>query len=178
MLPLLIVAFFCRCVLELHAIATKKEHGDGRFAVAMTAQENKRFLTGIQTKPGEYYSMLGRVNAESSECSRAADRESIHEGIRRSVGFARLSRMVLGVMEGWMEEQLQLQVAACMTAGEDLEAIGWSSVLASFFSCQGRHDEALVLFESGLNYLLQNPLLCSQPEHESGIGETRLWLCG
>ena len=52
-----------------------------------------------------------------------------------------------------------------MTAGEDLEAIGWSSVLASFFSYQGRHDEALVLFESGLNYLLQNPLLCSQPEH-------------
>ena len=49
-----------------------------------------------------YYDTLGRVNAETSDCSRALDRESIHEGIRRSVGFAKLSRAVFGVMEEWM----------------------------------------------------------------------------
>jgi hypothetical protein len=88
-------------VLELHAIASKKEEGEGRFAVAMTAQEKERFLKSIKADYGEYYGMLGRVNAETSDCSRASDRESIHEGIRRSVGFAKLSRMVFGVMEGW-----------------------------------------------------------------------------
>ncbi len=84
----------------LHAIASKKEEGGGRFAVAMTAQENERFLRVIRKDCSEYYGMLGRVNAETSDCSRAADRESIHEGIRRSVGFAKLSRMVFGVMDG------------------------------------------------------------------------------
>ena len=51
----------CRCVLELHAIASKKEEGRGRFAVAMTAQENERFLKGIEKDHDEYYGMLGRV---------------------------------------------------------------------------------------------------------------------
>ncbi len=53
----------CRCVLELHAIASKKEEGGGRFSVAMTAQENERFLRSIGNDHGEYYGMLGRVNA-------------------------------------------------------------------------------------------------------------------
>ena len=59
-----------------------KAEGSGRFAVALTAQENERFLTGIKNTD-EYYNMLSLVNAETSECSRAADRDSIHEGIRR-----------------------------------------------------------------------------------------------
>jgi hypothetical protein len=108
-------------VLELHAIASKKEEGGARFAVAMTAQENERFLKNIKKDFGKYYHMLGRVNAETSDCSRASDRESIHEGIRRSVGFAKLSRMVFGVMEGWMEERLRGQVAACAVAGDERE---------------------------------------------------------
>ena len=64
----------------------------------MTAQENERFLRSIRKYYDQYYEMLGRVNAETSDCSRAEDRESIREGIRRSVGFAKLSRMVFGVM--------------------------------------------------------------------------------
>jgi hypothetical protein len=139
-------------VLELHAIASKKEEGGGRFAVAMTAQENERFLRGIRGDYEAYYSMLGRVNAETSECSRAADRASIHEGIRRSVGFGKLSRMVFGVMEGWMEEQLRGQVAASAAAGDEKEAMGWNDTLASILLDQGRHDEAVAIFEAVLKY--------------------------
>ena len=139
----------CRCVLELHAIASKKEEGGGRFAVAMTAQENERFLRGIREDYGEYYGMLGRVNAETSECSRASDRESIHEGIRRSVGFAKLSRMVFGVMEGWMEEQLRRQAAASAAAGEE-SAIQWDTTLATVLGLQGRHAEAAEINEAVL----------------------------
>ena len=83
-------------MLELHAIAVKKAEGGGRFEVAMTAREKRRFLDGISGDTGAYYNMLGHVNVERSECSRSADRDSIHAGIRGSVGFAALGRMVLG----------------------------------------------------------------------------------
>ena len=142
----------CRCVLELHAIASKKEEGGGRFSVAMTAQENERFLRSIGNDHGEYYGMLGRVNAETSDCSRASDRESIHEGIRRSVGFAKLSRMVFGVMEGWMEERLRGQAAASAAAGDESEAMIWKGRLAAVLGKQGRHDEAVVLQEAVLKF--------------------------
>ena len=157
----------CRCVLELHAIASKKEEGGGRFAVAMTAQENERFLRGIRKDYGEYYGMLGRVNAETSECSRASDRESIHEGIRRSVGFAKLSRMVFGVMEGWMEERLRGQAAASAAAGDESEAMDWKEVLAAMLLKQGRSGEAVVLFEASLTH--QRRVL---PENHPDIGAT------
>ncbi len=157
----------CRCVLELHAIASKKEEGGGRFAVAMTAQENERFLKRIHKDYGEYYGMLGRVNAETSECSRASDRESIHEGIRRSVGFAKLSRMVFGVMEGWMEERLRGQAAASAAAGDESNAMDWNAVLAAMLSKQGRNGEAVVMFEAVLK--VKRRVL---PENHPYIGAT------
>ena len=73
-------------MLELHAIAAKKAEGGGEFAVAMTAEERQRFLRDIRADYKEYYKMLGTVNAATSECSRPADRASIHDGIRCSVG--------------------------------------------------------------------------------------------
>ena len=157
----------CRCVLELHAIASKKEEGGGRFAVAMTAQENERFLRGIREDYDEYYGMLGRVNAETSECSRASDRESIHEGIRRSVGFAKLSRMVFGVMEGWMEERLRGQATASAAAGDESEAMDWKEVLAAVLLKQGRSGEAVELYEAVLKY--RRSVL---PENHPDIGAT------
>ena len=128
------------------------EEGGGRFAVAMTAQEKRRFLTGIRGDPGQYYSMLGRVNAEESDCSRAADRDSIREGIRGSVGFVKLSRMVFGVMEGWMEERLRGQAAARAAAGDEEGALGWNATLATILLDQGRHDEAVVIYEADLKH--------------------------
>ena len=74
----------------------KKAEGGGDFAVAMTAAEKQRFLDGISKDAGVYYNMLGRVDVARSDCSRAADRESIHAGIRDSVGFGELGRMCLG----------------------------------------------------------------------------------
>jgi hypothetical protein len=150
----------------LHAIASKKEEGGGRFAVAMTAQENQRFLTGIRTDPRQYYSMLGRVNAEASDCSRASDRESIHEGIRCSVGFAKLSRMVFGVMEGWMEEQLRGQAVASASAGDEKGAIAWNETIAATMYMQGRHSEAVVIFEAIFKF--RRRVL---PEDHPDIGE-------
>jgi len=154
-------------VLELHAIASKKEKGEGRFALAMTAKENDQFLRSIEKDHGQYYSMLGRVNAEASDCSRAEDRESIHEGIRRSVGFAKLSRMVFGIMEGWIKEQLQAQAAASSKAGDDNRAMKWNSTLAIILEEQGQYDQAIVLLEAVLEYRLR-----VLPENHPDIGVT------
>ena len=156
-------------MLELHAIASKKEEGGGRFAVAMTAQENKRFLRGIREDYKLYYRMLGRVNAEMSDCSRASDRESIHEGIRRSVGFAKLSRMVFGVMEGWMEEELKGQAALSAAIGNKAMAMYWNATLAAVFLDQGRYDDAVAINEAVLEYRRR-----FSPENHQEIGEMRL----
>ena len=134
----------------------------------MTAQENERFLIGIREDSDQYYGMLGLVNAETSDCTRESDRESIHEGIRRSVGFAKLSRMVFGVMEGWMEERLRGQAAASAAAGDERETNDWNSVLASMFVHQGRHAEAVVLFEAVLQFWRR-----VLPENHPNIGATR-----
>ena len=160
----------CRCVLELHAIATKKAEGGGEFAVAMTGGERQRFLQGIQADPGEYYKMLGTVNAETSDCSRPADRVSIHEGIRGSVGFGRLSRMVFGVLEEWMQGQLEVQASFCAQAGEEEEAMRWTATLATVLSQQGRHDDALAMKERVLEF--RRRVL---PENHPDIGEGDVW---
>jgi hypothetical protein len=142
----------CRCVLELHAIAARKEEGGGEFAVAMTAEERLRFLRGIESSHREYYTMLGTVNAETSECSRPADRASIHDSIRSSVGFGKLSRMVFGVLEEWMERQLRAQVASCEEAGEYELTMGWNQTLAMVLLEQGRYADALAMEERVLEF--------------------------
>ncbi len=162
------VAF--RCVLELHAIAAKKAEGGGEFAVAMTAEERLRFLRGIKADFKEYYNMLGTANPERSECSRPADRVSIHDAIRGSVGFGPLSRMVFSVLEEWMEGQLREQAASCEEAGKDVEAMEWTQTLASVLSDQGRNNEALAMVERVLEF--RRRVL---PEDHPDIGEGHVW---
>jgi hypothetical protein len=130
-------------VLELHAIAVKKAEGGGRFEVAMTAPEKRRFLDGISGDNRAYYNMLGRVNVERSEHSRAADWESIHAGIRDSVGFGALGRMVFGVMEGWMVAELRAEVAARQCDGDERGEMRWSCVMGSVLLNQGRLEEVV-----------------------------------
>ena len=157
-------------MLELHAIAAKKAEGGGEFAVAMTAEERLRFLQGIRADHKEYYKMLGTVNAETSECSRGADRDSIHEGIRSSVGFERLSRMVFGVLEEWMQGQLEAQASCSAEAGREEEAMKWTATLANMLSDQGRHDDALEMRGRVLEFMRR-----VLPENHPDIGEGDVW---
>ncbi len=138
-------------MLELHAIAAKKEEEGAEFAVAMTMQERKRFLQGIQGFR-VYLNMLGAVNAETSDCSRSADRESIHAAIRDSIGFAKLNRMLFGVMEEWMEGQLLAELAASRKRGHVSEVMNWLQTLGFVYGEQGRHQDALVMEEELFGY--------------------------
>ena len=154
--------------------------GGGEFAVAMTAEERLRFLQGIKRDPNEYYKMLGTINAETSDCSRPAERASIHESIRSSVGFVKLSRMVLEVLEEWMEGQLRLQAASCEDAGDEAEGMEWTRTFASMLLDQGRLNEALSMFERVLEFrrrVLPECLPYMLPENHPDIGEGRVELC-
>ena len=131
-------------MLELGAIAAAK----GDFEVAMTAREKQRFLDCADA--GDYYNMLGRVNVERSECSRNEDMEAIHDGIRTDVGFVQLGRMVFGVMEEWMAQELRALVTAKQLEGDDGQLMRWSCVLGNLLSEQGRHKEAVGFVERAL----------------------------
>ena len=152
-------------MLELHAIASKKQESGARFAIALTAQEKRRFLTGIERDHNQYYSMLGRVNTEASSCSRVEDRDSIHESIKHSVGFSNLNRMLFKVLEGWMEEQLRGQATAVSAAGDEEMAMAWKATLANVLALQGRNDEAADILEACLKFF-RNAL----PENHPVIG--------
>ncbi len=153
-------------MLELHAIAAKKAAGGGSFAVAMTWEERTRFLAGIYRNHGAYHTMLGTVNLERSTCSRPDDRDSIHAGICDSVGFAVLGRMVFGVMEEWMLDELREQIFSNIDAGNEESAILWIITLSCLQVEQGRYVEAVVLQEKVLEFR-QRVL----PEDHPGTGE-------
>ncbi len=143
-----------RCVLELHAIAAS---GRGRFEVAMTEKERHRFLNEVRTSTQIYYNMLGRVDAECSDCSRAVDRESIHQAIRSTVGFAKLNRMVIEVLEGWMDKELRRQLKACEAFSDGygdghVHASEWQHTLGVVLHQQGRYDESIAFQESSLKH--------------------------
>lgn len=139
-------------MLELHAIAAKKEQGGAEFAVAMTMEERRRFLQGIQAESRVYLNMLGTVNSEKSECSRRTDQEIIHAVIRDSIGFTKLNRMLFGVMEEWMEVQLLAELAASRKRGYAQEVMGWLFTLGCVYGEQGRHKDAQKMEEELCEY--------------------------
>jgi hypothetical protein len=75
--------------------------------------------------------------------------------------------MVLGVMEGWMEEQLRGQAAASAAAGHEKRATEWSTTLATVLGQQGRHEEAAEIYEASIK--VYQSLL---PENHPSIGTT------
>ncbi len=118
----------------------------------MTDKERGRFLSEMSSSTQIYYNMLGRVDAERSDCSRASDRTSIHDAIRSTVGFAKLNRMVIEVLEGWMDKELRQQLAASEASNGDGNAnpTAWKHTLGIVLHQQGRFQEATELMEASL----------------------------
>ncbi len=150
-------------MLELHAIAAKQEEGAATFAVAMTREEQRRFVSGMSGDvEASYLDMLGRVNSETSECSRPSDQESIHAAIRETIGFGKLNRMLFEVMEGWAEGQLRARADEKMAVGKVLDAMDCNRSLASFLKQQGKYGGA-VLLEKQILEVFQNELNARDP---------------
>lgn len=146
---LLMFFFFFRCVLELHAIAAKKIADGGKFSLAMTRKERQRFVSSVENDHDVFRQMLGYVNTEKSQCSRAVDRDNIHSGIRSSIGFQRLNRMVYGVMTEWMEGELQ-QAAERQSTGDDHGSLLSRDAIAIALNDAGELQDAVLRRENEL----------------------------
>lgn len=143
--------FYCRCVLELYAIVSKMKSGGGRFEIAMTAAERKRFLDESKTKygPADAQKMIQcSVSVERSECSRESDRQSIHSAIQETVGFDHLNCVIIEVIERWMFRQLDQN----SETQDEEEAHSSKAQIAAMLCDQGRYDEAILLEEQILAY--------------------------
>ncbi len=92
------------------------------------------------------------MNLENSTCSRAADRDCIHQSIRDTVGFAKLTRMVFDVLDDWILGQLRFHISVVEreleVEGNDMLWCHFSNVLALVLSKQGRHADAALIQES------------------------------
>jgi hypothetical protein len=97
------------------------------------------------------------VNLETSTCSRAADRESIHQSIRDTVGFAKLTRMVFDVLDDWIVGRLRFHIN---TVAQEMEVDGndmlwchFSNTLSIVLSQQGRHADSCLVSEGIVQHL-------------------------
>jgi hypothetical protein len=97
--------------LEIHAIAATILEGRGQFAITMAATEKMRFLRCVQFSASSSANHsdfdLRLFDLEQSDCSRASDRELIHEGVRRSVGFQHLNRFVHQALQSFCKGILE-----------------------------------------------------------------------
>ena len=134
------------CVFEVYACVKT----NSRFEVAMTREENERFLGQIRQNPGRYYAMLAKINSANATAFKPEDRDAIFAAIRSEVGFAGMDSMVFRALEGWIERELQRQIAAKEAAGDEQGKGFWMWVLGRVYSDGGKLDEALPLYEQSL----------------------------
>lgn len=70
-----------------------------------------------------------------------------------------------------MEGQLRAQAKSCEEAGEEAEGMEWTRTLAGVLSDQGRHADAVVMFERVLEFRIR-----AQPEDHFSTGEGLVWI--
>jgi hypothetical protein len=97
------------------------------------------------------------VNLENSTCSRATDRDCIHQSIRDTVGFAKLTRMVFDVLDEWIIGKLRFHISIVARELEvksnEMLWCHFSNVLAIVLSQQGRHADAALIEEGVIQHL-------------------------
>jgi hypothetical protein len=134
------------CVFEVYACVKTSS----RFEVAMTREENERFLDQISRDPGRYYAMLAKINSANATAFKPEDRDAIFAAIRSEVGFAGMDSMVFRALEGWMERELQRQIAAKEAAGDERGKGFWMHVLGRVYKDGGKLDKAEPMYEQSL----------------------------
>ncbi|KAJ3296302.1 Kinesin light chain 3 [Borealophlyctis nickersoniae] len=126
------------CVFELYTCINTKSH----FAITLPPRHTSDFRTSLRDHPEAFYKMLATIKSGNSVAFKASDRDTIHEAIRKTVGFSALDRMVLSVLSNWMVSTLQSHILLTEKAGDEVEHAKWLSSLAILFTDQGRYKDA------------------------------------
>ncbi|KAJ3294213.1 Kinesin light chain 3 [Borealophlyctis nickersoniae] len=130
------------CIFELYACTNTKSN----FAIALPPRHTPAFRTSLRDEPEAFYKMLATIKSENSVAFKASDRDTIHEAIRKTVGFSALDRMVLSVLFNWMVSTLRSHILLTEKAGNEVEHGEWLFSLATLFLNQGRYEDAEPLF--------------------------------
>jgi tetratricopeptide (TPR) repeat protein len=118
----------------------------GRFEIAMPPHSRESFLQATSADLSKYFSLLSSVAAEQSNCSREADKESIHKAIRESIGFDGLNRSIYSVMTNWIIAQIQ-SLAGDMQHANSSASVQRMKALGTILCETGRYHEALRVFQ-------------------------------
>ncbi|KAJ3280143.1 Kinesin light chain 3 [Borealophlyctis nickersoniae] len=130
------------CVFELYACTSTKSH----FAIALPPRHTPAFRTSLRDNPEAFYKMLATIKSENSVAFKASDRDTIHEAIRKTVGFSDLDQMVLSLLSNWMVTTLRSHILLTEKAGDEVDHANWLNSLASLFMDQGRYEDAKPLY--------------------------------
>ncbi len=140
------------CIWELYCtIEGKRSDLKCRFDVAMSPASIEQFVADVDADPANVTNkMLATIDTARSECSKAEDRERIHDAIRRTVGFNELNREIFEIMRGWVISKYEARYKALQGVCEPQTRIICMNNLASLFYNQGEFGKSLPLFEECL----------------------------
>lgn len=149
------------CIFEIYATADT----NSRFEIAMSKTDQAQFLRDIEEDVQLHMDiMLSKIDSANSECWFPADRDAIHDVVRRTVGFSRLNAMVFEQLRLWvirvaskaLEEAKKHEVGGengeeekNKEAKEKRARLAYT--LALLYHGQGKYNEAQPLFEIYVN---------------------------
>ena len=129
------------CIFEVYSCIAK----DAKFDIAMTKQEEDRFLKNIAVNHCiAFYDMLGRIKSENSECFLDNDRVEIFGAINKILpnGFITLDSILFRTIEKWIEDVIKRQISNAITKGDVDSESTWNNILGTLYCQQGYYDEA------------------------------------
>jgi len=135
------------CILELYACCSS----GCRFEVALPQAQRAQLGMDLLYKVGSFSEFLANVRSDSSECSRAADRDSIFAAVRASVGFAGLDAIVRRTLESWMLRLLRGRIDEARAAGNEVQTAECLEALGMLCLEQSKYHDAVCLFAEAVD---------------------------
>ncbi|KAJ3051892.1 Kinesin light chain 3, partial [Rhizoclosmatium hyalinum] len=130
------------CIFEVYACAVTKS----RFYVAMSPDEEMKFLDGLDVNPDDFQTILASVDSRKSESLLPSDKANIFNVIQKTVGFTALDRMVFATLFDWVVVELQRVIDS--KTDDQLAKFYLQNSLGSLFSDHGKYQEAEKLLQT------------------------------
>ncbi|KAI8806005.1 hypothetical protein BJ742DRAFT_899907 [Cladochytrium replicatum] len=122
------------------------------FHLALTKNEEAKFLEPIRTSPGKLFEVLERVRSEESQAVVPADQENVHKIIRQTITSPKMDRRMFDVSRGWMFGVLERKVDSVV----DKDNNDWKLPLAIIHMDQRNAAGAEAIFQEALKVQLRD----------------------
>ncbi len=139
------------CIWELYCtIEGKKSNGSCTFDVAMSSASIEHFVADVNAGPRNVMNkMLAKIDTSKSECFKEQDRETIHDVIRRTIGFDELDKEISQVMRAWVISKYERRHRT-LKENNDPKTLNSMYNLACLYDIQKDYEKARPLYEECL----------------------------